>query len=194
MSLEGRCLGLVYKDGFPKRLRLLTADGERLVKLAKELRLSLSQDIVPGAWIQVWGERKMSHKPGEATLKAYRVSLTAPGKLEDTPSIAVPVAGSKHAASAKILVCQKSDCMKRGGKAVCHALEEALSDRHLTDVKIQGTGCMKDCKAGPNIVFMPEKTRYTRVSAQDVGALVDEHFPRVPQQETSSPGNGRSLL
>lgn len=190
LSLEGRCLGVIFKDGFPKRLRLLTADGEHTVKLAKEVRISLSQDIVPGVWIQVWGEKKTSYKPGEATLKAYKVSLTAPGKPEETPPITVP----RPTASAKILVCQKSDCMKRGGKAVCHALEAALSDRQLSDVKIQGTGCMKHCKAGPNIVFMPEKTRYSRVSAQDVGALVDEHFPRAPHRAISTSSNGRSAL
>jgi len=37
----------------------------------------------------------------------------------------------------------KSDCMKRGGKAVCH-LEAALSAHGLEDkVAIKGTGCMK---------------------------------------------------
>lgn len=194
LSLEGRCLGLVYKDGSPKRLRLLTADGEHTVKLAKDVRVSLSQAIVPGAWIQVWGETKTSHKLGEATLKAYRVSLAVPGKPEETLPVAVPVAGSKHATSGKILICQKSDCTKRGGKAVCRALEAALSDRQLSDVKIQGTGCMKDCKAGPNIVFMPEKTRYSRVSAQDVSTLVDEHFPLARHQEVSTPNNERSSL
>ena len=61
------------------------------------------------------------------------------------------------------MVCQKSDCMKRGGKAVCQALEAALSDRGLEDqVTIKGTGCMKNCKAGPNLV-MPDKTRYSRI-------------------------------
>lgn len=186
MSLEGRCLGFVFKEGTPKCLRLLTADGEHVVKLAKEVRFSLDQAIVPGAWIQVLGKKKLSHKPEQTTFKAYRVSLATPGKLEETPSVTVP----RPTASAKILVCQKSDCMKRGGKAVCHALEAALSDRELSDVKIQGTGCMKHCKAGPNIVFMPDKTRYSRVSAEDIGALVDEHFPRISHPEASAANNG----
>lgn len=188
-NLEGRCLGLAFKDGKPKRLQLLTANGEHTVKLAKAVRTSIGADVAPGAWIQVWGERKAGHKPEEATFKAFKVELTAPGKPEERATSAE----SRPTTSAKILVCQKSDCMKRGGKAVCHALEAALSDRQLTDVKIQGTGCMKHCKAGPNIVFMPDKTRYSRVSAQDVDALVDEHFPHTPIQATSNQTNSGAV-
>lgn len=190
VRLEGRCLGLAYKDGLPKRLQLLTADGEQTVKLAKDVRHSIDSSVIPGAWIQVWGEQKVGHTPDKSTFKAYKVRLAAPGKRDEISLAKAP----KSTASAKILVCQKSDCMKRGGKAVCHALEAALSDRHLSDVTIQGTGCMKHCKAGPNIVFMPEKTRYSRVSAHDVGALVDEHFPRTPHPEASTASDERSML
>lgn len=189
LRLEGRCLSLVFEEGKPKRLRLLTADREHTVKLSKEARTSIGAELVPGAWIQVWGEPKASHKPDQVTFKANKVRLAAPGKTEEFSA----VTESKPTASAKILVCQKSDCMKRGGKAVCQALEAALSDRHLADVKIQGTGCMKHCKAGPNIVFMPDKTRYSRVSAQDVDALVDEHLPREPFQATTSEISSRAV-
>ncbi|XGV97012.1 MAG: (2Fe-2S) ferredoxin domain-containing protein [Leptolyngbya sp. BL-A-14] len=189
LSLEGRCLGLVFKDGRPKWLQLLTANGEHTVKLAKDVRASIGADLVPGAWIQVWGEQKLGRELGDASFKAYKVKVAAPGKPEELPT----PAESRPTTSGKILVCQKSDCMKRGGKAVCHALEAALSNRQLKDVKIQGTGCMKHCKAGPNIVFMPDKTRYSRVSAQDVDALVDEHFPRAPIQATNSQRNSGAV-
>ncbi len=66
--------------------------------------------------------------------------------------------------------------MKRGGDGVCRALESALSDRSLSDeVTIKGTGCMKNCKAGPNLV-MPDKTRYSRIQEKQVPALIDKHF------------------
>lgn len=82
-----------------------------------------------------------------------------------------------------ILVCQKSDCMKRGGKAVCQALEAALSNRGLEDqVTIKGTGCMKKCKAGPNIV-MPDKTRYSRIPSTQVPAIMDKHFADIREEE-----------
>lgn len=172
--LEGHFLGFVSKDGKLKRLTLMTADGEYSVKLAKELRTSVDATLIPGTQIQVWGEKKMSDKSRAAKLKAYRISTALHGQAETT----LP-AKPKRSASATILVCQKSDCMKRGGRAVCQALEAALSDRSLTDqVNIRGTGCMKQCKAGPNIVFMPEKAHYKRVSARDAAGLVDEQFPQ----------------
>jgi (2Fe-2S) ferredoxin len=84
---------------------------------------------------------------------------------------------------ATILVCQKSDCMKRGGKEVCQALEAALSDRGLeSEVTIKGTGCMKNCKGGPNVV-MPDKTRYSRIQAAQIPAVMDKHFPDTRKQE-----------
>ncbi|OBQ32475.1 MAG: (Fe-S)-binding protein, partial [Anabaena sp. CRKS33] len=43
-------------------------------------------------------------------------------------------------------------------------------------VAIKGTGCMKNCKAGPNLV-MPDKTRYSKVKAEQVPALINKHFP-----------------
>ncbi|XZO01932.1 MAG: (2Fe-2S) ferredoxin domain-containing protein [Microcoleus sp.] len=70
-------------------------------------------------------------------------------------------AGS-HQAVRFFLVCQKSDCQKRGSGAVCKALENALNCSGLAgEVIVQKTGCLKQCKAGPNIVVMPDKTRYT---------------------------------
>lgn len=66
------------------------------------------------------------------------------------------------------------------------ALEQALRDRQLTDqVSIQFTGCMKRCKAGPNIV-MPDKTRYSRISAHEVPEIIDRHFQSQPSKHQPS--------
>ncbi len=87
------------------------------------------------------------------------------------------VAGSTPTKPQTILVCQKSDCCKRGGNALVRTLRSELAERGLTEqVKICGTGCMKRCKAGPNLV-MPDKTRYTRIQASEVSNLLDQHFP-----------------
>lgn len=78
--------------------------------------------------------------------------------------------------SAAILVCQKSDCCKRGANRLMQALQAELDDRGLTDhVKIRGTGCMKQCKSGPALV-MPDKSRYTRIRPEQVAGLIDKHF------------------
>ncbi|WP_392530249.1 (2Fe-2S) ferredoxin domain-containing protein [Nostoc sp. C117] len=182
--LEGRFIDFVIKDGYKlKGLLLGTHEGECYVKLAKHLRAAFDLRLQPGTWLQVVGYKEYDIKKDKATLKAERVmaarleigkvqTITAP---PETPSI--DRANIKPAKTkATILVCQKSDCMKRGGKGVCQALEAALSDRGLEDqVTIKGTGCMKNCKAGPNLV-MPDKTRHSRIQAAQIPALMNEHF------------------
>ncbi|MGI8503421.1 MAG: (2Fe-2S) ferredoxin domain-containing protein [Hassallia sp.] len=185
--LEGRFLDFAIKDGYKlKGLLLATAEGECYVKLAKDLRAGFDLRLPKGTWLQVVGEKTLDLKTGEVKLKASRVMAAGGDRKTEGQGdrgtggegVAVSSFGDMKAKAAKatILVCQKSDCMKRGGTGVCRALEAALSDRSLSDeVTIKGTGCMKNCKAGPNLV-MPDKTRYSRIQASQVPALIDKHF------------------
>ena len=43
---------------------------------------------------------------------------------------------------------------------------------------------MKQCKAGPNLI-MPDKTRYTKIQAEQVSTLMDKHFGPKEQVEIS---------
>jgi NADH:ubiquinone oxidoreductase subunit E len=136
--------------------------------------------LAPGTWLQMLGVKKYDSKTGEVKLKAERVMASrGNGEIEETSSQVIVDTKNNDVKPAKktiILMCQKSDCMKRGGKTLCQALEKELSDRNLSDqVIIKGTGCMKNCKAGPNLV-MPDKTRYTRIDATQIPALVQKHF------------------
>ena len=182
--LEGRLIDFVIKDGYKlKGLLLSTHEGESYINLAKHLRAAFDLRLPVGTWLQVVGYKEYDIKKDKVTLKAERV-MAARSEMATVQTIAAPQEPpSINNAKVKpaktkttILVCQKSDCMKRGGKAVCQALEAALSDRGLEDqVTIKGTGCMKNCKAGPNLV-MPDKTRHSRIQASDVPALMDKHF------------------
>ena len=189
--LEGRLIDFVIKDGYKvKGLLLGTSEGECYVKLAKHLRMAFDLRLAPGTWLQVVGYKKHDIKKDKVTLKAERV-MAARSDM-GIVATATPVEESSamktnKAKSAKnkhtILVCQKSDCMKRGGKAVCQALEAALSHRGLEDqVTIKGTGCMKNCKAGPNVV-MPDKTRYSRIPCKQVPVIMDKHFADNREEE-----------
>ncbi|MEH2259330.1 (2Fe-2S) ferredoxin domain-containing protein [Nostoc sp.] len=181
---EGRFIDFVIKDGYKlKGLLLATHEGECYVKLAKHLRAAFDMRLPAGTWLQVVGYKEYDIKKDKVTLKAERV-MVARSEIAAVKTIAareeppfiddVKVKPAKTKAT--ILVCQKSDCMKRGGKAVCQALEAALSDRGLEDqITIKGTGCMKNCKAGPNLV-MPDKTRHSRIQATQVPALMNQHF------------------
>ncbi|HHP7244330.1 MAG TPA: (2Fe-2S) ferredoxin domain-containing protein [Elainellaceae cyanobacterium] len=201
--LEGRLLSVFLKDGYKvKGLRLATSSGEYKVKLPKDVRKSLIDDLTPGDWLCVSGQQKIDMKKGTVMLKAASVDRTTPGAIETVaphrpdqisdqisdrmPHQADAKPSQEHAfqdAESKqtrkpetILVCKKSDCCKRGGKAVSQTLEKILSDRQLDDrVTIKQTGCMKRCKAGPNIV-MPDKTRYSRVSPDEIPEIVDKHI------------------
>ncbi|MBW4626808.1 MAG: NAD(P)H-dependent oxidoreductase subunit E [Brasilonema octagenarum HA4186-MV1] len=190
--LEGKFLDFVIKDGYKlKGLRLETTEGECYIKLAKHLRAAFDLRLPPGTRLQVTGEKKFDSKTGEVKLKAQQVMAARTldkdgeiGRLADadkgvTASPNQPITPAINNAKPKkatILICQKSDCIKRGGKEVCQALEAALSARGLeSEVTIKGTGCMKDCKAGPNLV-MPDKTRYSRIKAAQVPALMDKYF------------------
>ncbi|MFM2062463.1 MAG: hypothetical protein RLZZ507_2133 [Cyanobacteriota bacterium] len=175
--LEGRFLDFVIKDGYKlKGFLLATSEGECYVKLAKHLRVAFDLRLPRGTWLQVVGTKKYDSKHDQVMLKAERVMAASSQREIVSPSPSLNKPQAKPAKTQTILMCQKSDCMKRGGKALCQALESELSDRGLQDtVNIKGTGCMKNCKAGPNLV-MPDKTRYTKVKPEQISILVDKHF------------------
>ena len=76
-----------------------------------------------------------------------------------------------------VMVCQKSSCRKRGGSKVSQSVADYLQERGWENqVAIKGTGCMKQCKKGPCVVFMPDKCRHTNVDPKQVPALMEKHF------------------
>ena len=184
-SLEGRFVGFVGDlEEKPKRLRLATAEGERYIKLSKELRGVLREVLQPGDWIQLCGEQKYNYKTGELKLKADQVNFKAPNHQQNVfqPPLDAPKT------KACVMVCQKSSCRKRGAGDVCQAVTASLRDRGLEDqVAIKGTGCMKQCKSGPCVVFMPDKSRYTGVAVKEVQILVEKHFTAKLKPEGNKP-------
>lgn len=184
-SLEGRFVCFVADfEEKPKRLRVATAEGERYIKLSKELRYSLCRSLQPGDWVEISGEQKYKQKTGELKLKAFEVKLTAPTAPARVSQPAVTAPKTK----ACVMVCQKSSCRKRGADQVCQAVTESLRDRGLEDqVTIKGTGCMKECKRGPCVVFMPDKSRYTGIAPKQVPTLIEKHFTAKLIPEGSQP-------
>ncbi|MEC4984116.1 MAG: (2Fe-2S) ferredoxin domain-containing protein [Oscillatoria sp. PMC 1068.18] len=168
-TVVGKLRDFVIKDGDKiKYLRLIIVEREYWFKLSKEIRYSLDPAIQPGCWVEVTGAQK--YKSGKLKLTASKVKLAANPQLGGTVS--------QPKAKASILVCQKADCCKRGGRAVYHAIEANLRSHELQDqVTIRATGCLKQCKSGPNVVFMPDKARYSNVHPAQIPALISEHFP-----------------
>jgi (2Fe-2S) ferredoxin len=191
-DIQGQFLGFTAQDDYKlKYIRLGTTTGEYCIKIPKEERSVLYRTLVPGSAVRVVGYREFCLKKGTTKFKAYQVipanRVPANGELGSSRSVqsVVPFASAiapvdvpePAPKKATILVCQKSDCCKRGSKALMDALKTEIGDRGLTDeVAIKPTGCMKRCKAGPNLV-MPDKTRYSQIHAQAVPDLLDKHFP-----------------
>ncbi|MGK7928605.1 MAG: ferredoxin [Spirulina sp.] len=176
-TIVGQVLGFVIKDGYKiKYLRLIFEEREYWIKVPKELRNTLDPQIVPGCWVEVSGTQKRK-KTGIVKLEAESIALAEKQSKSELEAIALPKAKAKSSPKASVLVCQKSGCRKRGGDAVCRALETGLRDRGLSDrVKIKMTGCLKQCKKGPNVVVMPDKTRYTQINYAQVPELIEKHF------------------
>lgn len=173
-TLEGQFLGFVGDGGGKlKYLRVVVETNELQIKLAKESRTCVIRVLKPGDWIQVFGKKKHNQFTGELKLKAYQVNKLA---IEESQTIR-QVKELPSPPKAKILVCQKSGCRKRGGKKLSQALESALCDRGLQDqVTIKSTGCMKRCSKAPNMVLMPGKKRLSGMMKPDAIASLLENL------------------
>ncbi len=167
--LAGQFLGFVLKDGYRvKSVRVIADNLEYWIKLDKSIRDTLPLNLKPGTELEITGTKKFDSETGRIKYKADEIKLTTEAKVrDDKPKLE----------KACVLICQKSDCWKKGGQSVCRMLEDSLQEQGLSDrVKVKLTGCLKQCKQGPNVVVMPDKTRYSKVDPREIPTLVEKHF------------------
>ena len=179
--LEGQFEGFMAGGKSPfKYLSLRSIDEQHVIKLSKSLRLMLFRYLQTGDWVRVVGTTSVDKETGEPKLKAQEVvRIEVPDQLTRPVDQAAVSRSKKKRSAPKILICQKSTCRKRGAGQICHEVEAALAAQGLADtVQVKLTGCMDKCKAGPNMVVMPDKQRYTRVKPAQVPDLIAQHFQR----------------
>jgi (2Fe-2S) ferredoxin len=166
-NLEGELLSFIGdKIRKPKYLRLLISSEEVEIKIPKELRTSISVSLVPGDKIRVVGVSKLNKLTGELKLKADGVSRSGVCPKQNAPS-----------QKARIMICQKSGCLKRGGKGLLSELEQTLCDRGLLDrVTIERTSCQKRCSSAPNCILQVGKKQYNKVRPEAIASLLENHF------------------
>ncbi|MEG3439810.1 (2Fe-2S) ferredoxin domain-containing protein [Pannus brasiliensis CCIBt3594] len=171
-QVVGQFLGFVLKDGYKiKYLRIIVDGREYWFKPEKELRDRLSLNIPIHTSLQVTGESRVCEKTGKLKLKVTGIENLSAGESR------VPEEPKPKPKQATVLVCQKSDCWKNGGATVCRMLEEGLQEKGLADtVHIKRTGCLKQCKRGPNVVVMPDKKHYSNVDPRQIPELIERHF------------------
>jgi (2Fe-2S) ferredoxin len=168
LNLQGQFLGFIGdKPSKSRYLQLAIPSGNVQIKLPKELRRSLSVSLVLGEPISVCGISKLNPHTGKIKLKAYQVTPVATCPSQDLPT----------QPQARIVVCQKSGCLKRGGKGLLSELEKTLCDRGLLDkVTIEQTGCQKRCSSAPNCVLHLGKKKYKKVHPEAIASLLENHL------------------
>jgi (2Fe-2S) ferredoxin len=149
--------------------------------VAKYLRDDRYDGWIPGMQVEVWGTQQFSRKKDRMKFNAHRMSLRSAIpqtiSIRDIPVSEPIVTSTSNSKPAIIKVCGKPDCMKQGGKAMCKMLDKALSSGDWDpSIQVQLTGCMGRCSQGPNLVVMPDKKRYSNVTAQDIPKVLSQHF------------------
>jgi (2Fe-2S) ferredoxin len=179
-QVVGQFLGFVLQDGYKvKYLRISVDKREYWFKPEKELRNHIPLNIALHSWLKVTGESNLCSNTGKLKLRVMAIEhLSEEKTLEAAPA---------KPKKATVLICQKSDCWKNGGARVCQMLEAGLEEKGLQEtVNIKLTGCLKQCKKGPNVVVMPDKSHYNRVAPQDIPSLIERHFATSKQENSLS--------
>ena len=78
---------------------------------------------------------------------------------------------------AHVLICGGTGCTSSGSVSIQEAFESNIKDFGLSEeVKIVQTGCFGLCALGPVVIVYPDGTFYSRVTAEDVKEIVEEHL------------------
>ena len=76
-----------------------------------------------------------------------------------------------------VLICGGTGCTASGSKLVREAFEKEIKAAGLEEeIKLVQTGCFGLCALGPVVIVYPEGTFYSRVKAEDVNEIVNEHL------------------
>ncbi|BAZ07874.1 hypothetical protein NIES3974_45390 [Calothrix sp. NIES-3974] len=162
-DIEGDYVGIV------KKYLYLITDGKRiLIKLSKTLRQNFDLYSLPKMTrIRLSGVIKLNIHNSRLKLHTENISAIAfphsSGEIRSYPEI-------NHTKqppcppNAKIMICQKSGCRKRGSEKLLSQLQQTLKAEGLhQQVKIQTTGCQKQCKQAPSCILKVGKNKYHQI-------------------------------
>ena len=78
---------------------------------------------------------------------------------------------------AHVLICGGTGCTSSGSLDIQKAFAENIEKNGLSEeVKVVQTGCFGLCALGPVVIVYPDGTFYSRVTAEDVKEIVEEHL------------------
>lgn len=97
--------------------------------------------------------------------------------LEDLMSVKARYNESLENKAFQIYVCSGAGCISSNCHEVKNRLLQEVSKRQLDqDVMVIETGCIGTCALGPVMVVMPEETFYTKLTPDEVSAIVESHL------------------
>ncbi len=169
----GQFLGYELKGHKIYRVHLQQGHDEYRLKLSSGarddlLRAALDGNLQVGDWMRVSGLQEVDCKKG-LKLKAHSLSRCGEPKKKSKSSF------QGKSKPVKVLVCQKSNCRKRGGKAVLKQLQKVAGDRKFNkEISIKSSGCMGKCSKGPSMMI--GKTKYRKVKAAKASRLVAQYL------------------
>jgi (2Fe-2S) ferredoxin len=71
-----------------------------------------------------------------------------------------------------VLVCQHRTCTKDGAGAVLATLQES----EITNVTVEGCGCLGLCGSGPMVVVLPDNVYYWHVTPKKAQVIIKNHL------------------
>ncbi|MEO1388890.1 MAG: (2Fe-2S) ferredoxin domain-containing protein [Cyanobacteria bacterium J06634_6] len=144
------------------------------VQLSSALRRMMIGYLQPQDWIRVIGKVTIESQTGIAQWKAREIVKISPQQATQyvakhasssrpTQPPTQPGKASEEEACqtfsqspTRVLVCQKSSCRQRGSQRVIDAIAHVINTHgQSATIKLQPTGCMKQCQSGPHIVLVP---------------------------------------
>jgi len=177
-----------------KYLQLETEEGSYWIKIPRQLRKQIP-NLSPGCQLEIRGRAKQGSKTGKISKIKYKAQTIIIIATESLEVLNAPIQAKTKAKvqiasllprlkgktqpkpKAKVLICSKSNCWKKGGQKVCGAIESILQDHHLTqEIPIKQTGCLNQCKKAPALVMMPDKARYNKVQPKQAREMVEQHL------------------
>ncbi|MDX2096296.1 MAG: (2Fe-2S) ferredoxin domain-containing protein [Leptolyngbyaceae cyanobacterium bins.59] len=188
-NFEGRFLGFADREMGNRKYLHMDILGEQVqIKLPKELRIYVGLHLQPGDCIHVGGVGKLDPGTGRFKLKAHQIN---PIQVSAHCALPFTVSSSESTQNkrpkSKILVCQKSACLKRGGRELLHTLEQNLNEKNLKEyVEIERTGCLKQCSQAPNVMVMPGKEVHGKVKPEQAAGVLECLYRRRNRAENGT--------
>ncbi|MEL7355673.1 MAG: (2Fe-2S) ferredoxin domain-containing protein [Cyanobacteria bacterium J06560_6] len=201
-NLEGIFIGFLGDD--PKQIKSIVIEVEQeqlTIRLPKKLRTSVRRSIKqrflkPGDRLRCVGRSRLDFSTGVVELTAYCLFAesangdSTPKDLtykastyKDPLNVGTDLAEKKTSpysakqSQAKVLICHKSGCKKRGGRQLVAALNQILESYELQNqVEIQYTGCQKRCSKAPSLTIVPGNYHYDRLTLSSLSTIVEKHF------------------